>query len=133
MRFFRRNNTEKQYVSLVFIAALNISGVCAAACVLAFLYRPLNSGIPVAVSRAVTSQYAAGDFAVIAAGADGSLSIKGRPASGGDIRIFLDQLRDRNDTVVIQADKRAGVDAVTRLLDDCRAAGVRRILLSTEK
>jgi biopolymer transport protein ExbD len=84
-------------------------------------------------SRAVTSQYASGDISVISAGADGSLSIKGRPASGDDIRLFLDQLRNRNDTVVIQADRRAGVDVVMRLLDDCRAAGVRRILLSSEK
>jgi biopolymer transport protein ExbD len=85
------------------------------------------------VPRAVTSEYAQGEFQTIVIEADGTFIVNGRNADAAGLRVFLDQFKNRQDVIVLQADKKTSVDAVVGVMDLCRGRGLRRVMITTQK
>lgn len=70
--------------------------------------------------------------AQVVIGADGALSIDGRPVADAELENRLRALRDRSPTLTIAADAAAAIERATLVLERAAAAGFADVAIATE-
>jgi biopolymer transport protein ExbD len=82
-----------------------------------------GSGLKVSLPNVITSQVLGQPAVHITVTADGTFMLNGRKLALGDVALFLKQLSGRRQTVVVDADKHAPLQAVISIFDAVRASG----------
>jgi biopolymer transport protein ExbD len=105
------------FVNIIFLVFI-FCGLC-----LTFIMAS-SSGIKVQLPRAVTSELINAPAVQISVSADGALAVNDQRLTIQELGVFLKQIAQRHQTIVINADRRAPWENVIRVWDAVRASGM---------